>query len=33
MILSVDEQLAISFTAGRNAKWYNHFEKQFASFF
>lgn len=25
------EQLEISFTAGGNAKWHNHFRRQFAS--
>ena len=31
--ISVDEQLTISFIAGRNSKWYSHFGKQFDSCF
>lgn len=28
----VVEQMELSYTAGKNAKWYNHFRKQFGNF-
>ena len=28
-----EEQLELSYIAGRNVKWYCHFEKQFGNFF